>query len=137
MNPKRNLIRLHFLLIAVLALQACGAANAVKRAETIEQKAYAAEGTYTIWSEKGIELIERGNLPDNISLRLIQVEEQATPVVDSLSDSLEEFELVKDEFEAGTTGEERLIIASNSLNSWIERALPLITRLKAAVKGAQ
>lgn len=130
-------MRIMLMLFVVLALQACANANPIAQANTLELRAYAASGTYNIFQAKGLELIQTGNLPDNVSLRLIAAEERATPVVDSLDRALEEFESVRAEIADGTSSQEKYVIVAQRLNSWLERALPLIAGLKSAVKGAE
>ena len=119
-------MRIMLMLFVVLALQACANANPIAQANTLELRAYAASGTYNIFQAKGLELIQTGNLPDNVSLRLIAAEERATPVVDSLDRALEEFESVRAEIADGTSSQEKYVIVAQRLNSWLERALPLI-----------
>lgn len=125
------------LLLTFAFLQGCASVNPIAAADTLELRAYAASGTYNIFQAKGLALIRGGTLPDDVSLRLISAEERATPVVDSLDETLEEFELIKDAVAAGTTGEEQFVIVSNSLNGWLTRASPLIDNLVNAVKGAE
>ena len=137
MTPKWNFLRLQFLLIIVLALQACGAANAIKRAETVEQRAYAAYGEFTIVSEQAAKLVSSGQLDNRSIIAIGRAEEAAKKVADPLIELTLEFATVRAEFEAGGTGQDRFISAMNNLNGWVERLLPLVANLQSAKKGAQ
>jgi len=136
MTPKWNFIRLQFLLIFVLALQACGAANAVKRAETVEQKAYAAYGEFVIVSEQAAKLVSSGRLDNRSIIAIGLAEEAAKEVADPLIELTVEFEAIRSEYIAGGTGERRFISAMNNLNNWVERLLPLVANLQSAKEGA-
>jgi len=136
MLPRWNFLRVPLLLLTIATLQACATANPIAQADTLELRAYAWSGTYNIFQAKGLELIQTGNLPDNVSLKLIAAEERATPVVDALDETLEELEDVKDEIAEGESTQEKYVLVAQRLNTWLERAIPLINNLKTAVKGA-
>jgi hypothetical protein len=121
----------------MIALVGCKSANPIAAAETTEQRAYAAYGTYVIFAEKAADLAERPDIPNSAKLRLIQAEERASPVMNTLLDLIGEYETIRAEVDAGTTSSERLVIVSNNLNSWINRVIPLINTLASAVKGAE
>ena len=123
------------LLVAMLALQACGTANPIARAETVEQKAYAAYGTFVIIEEQAAKAVSSGELPRSAVVRIADADKRAKPVADSLLDATLEYEQIRAEYEAGGVGEERLVSAINNLNGWVERLAPLIRNLSAAVKG--
>jgi hypothetical protein len=69
--------------------------------------------------------------------RLIQAEERAKPVADSLLVAYTAFLIVKAEFDAGETSEQQFAIASKELNSWISELAPLMNELIRNIKGAQ
>ena len=137
MNQLKQKYLAFFMLLLVVGLQGCTSINPIAQADTLELRAYAASGTYNIFAARGLALIRTGTLPDDVSLRLITLQERATPVVDSLDEALEEFEVVRDAISAGEAGSERLVIVSRNLNTWVTRAYPLVTSLKNAVKGAE
>ncbi len=137
MTPKYNSLRLQFLLVIVLALQACGAANAIKRAETVEQKAYASYGEFVIVSEQAAKLVSSGQLDNRSIIAIGRAEEAAKEVADPLIELTVEFEAVRAEFEAGGVGQDRFISAMNNLNSWAERLVPLVANLQSAKEGAE
>jgi hypothetical protein len=137
MKTVRQQYQVFFLLLLMVGLQGCGAANPVARAETVEQKAYATYGTFVIIEEQAAKLVSSGQIPDRAVRAIASADARAKPVADSLLDALMEFEQIRDEFEAGGTGEARYVAAVDNLNDWIARAGPLINNLVSAVKGAQ
>ena len=114
---------LSFLILVVVA--SCASINPVGKAETLEQKAYAVYGTYVVFAEKAADLAENDALPRSIRLGLVNAEERASPVVISLLNAAEDMQALNN----STT--------RTSLESWIDRALPLINDLVRSVKGAQ
>ena len=125
------------LVVNALFLSACQSANPIGAAETAEQRAYAAYGTFVIFQEKAADLAEDANIPRGVKLRIIAAEERAKPVAESLLDAYTEFLVIKAEFDAGETTEQRVITASNQLNNWITRLAPLVNELIRNVKGAE
>ncbi len=126
-----------FTLLLLVGLQGCASTNPIGAAETAEQRAYAAYGTFVIFQEKAADLVEDENIPDGVKLPIIQAEERAKPVADSLIEAYVEFIAIKAEFDAGETSEERLIAAANSLNDWVTRLAPLVNELVRNIKGAE
>lgn len=124
-----------FTLLLLIGLQGCASSNPVARAETVEQKAYAAYGSFVIAQEQAAKLVSSGQLSNSSIIRIGQAEERAKGVADSLIPAVLEFQEVKAEFEAGGTGESRFVSAMNNLNNWAERLLPLVNNLLAAAKG--
>ncbi len=118
--------RVGLLLLLTLSFAiSCASINPVKQAETLEQKAYAVYGTYVVFAEKAADLAENDALPRSVRLALVNAEERASPVVTSLLHAAEEMQTLNN----STT--------RRSLESWIDRALPLINDLVRSVKGAQ
>lgn len=126
-----------YLLAIVLLLQACAASNPIAKAETTEQRAFATYGTFVIIEEQAAKLVSSGQIPDSAVRAIARADAQVKPVADSLLDVTLEFTVIRAEYDAGTTGEERFVRAMNELNGWVERARPLIANLIAAVKGAE
>lgn len=133
------------LLVVMLALQACGTANPLARAETVEQKAYAAYGTFVIFEEQGAKLVASGEIPRSAVIRIGEADRRAKPVADNLLEATLEFEQVRDEYETCNsalpddcdTKQEKFISGLNSLDGWVTRFGPLLNSLTAAIKGAQ
>ncbi len=129
--------RYAWLLLWLFALAGCQSANPMKFAETPEQRAYAAYGTFVIAQETAADLVEDDSIPRGVKLRIIQAEERAKPVADSLLDAYMEFLIVKAEFDAGETSEERLVIAAQGLDDWVTQLAPLVNELLRNIRGAK
>jgi hypothetical protein len=137
MIPVRwNHVQTFYLFVVMLALQACAASNPIAKAETTEQRAFATYGTFVIIEEQAAKLVSSGTIPDSAIRAIGRADAQAKPVADSLLDATLEFTVIKAEYEAGGTGEEKFVRAMNELNAWVERARPLIANLISAVRGA-
>ena len=130
-------IQAFYLLVIMLALQACGSANPLAKAETTEQRAFATYGTFVIIEEQAAKLVSSGVIPDDAVRAIGRADAQAKPVADSLLDATLEFTVIRTEYESGGSGEEKFVRAMNELNGWVERARPLIANLIAAVRGAE
>jgi hypothetical protein len=126
-----------YLLVIMLLLQACAGANPISKAETTEQRAYATYGTFVIIEEQAAQLVSSGQLSNSAVRAIGRADAAVKPVADSLLDATLEFTVIRTEYEAGGTGEERFVRAMNELNGWIERLRPLIANLITAVKGAE
>ncbi len=131
-----NHVRTSYLIVVMLALQACAIADPIERAETTEQRAFATYGTFVIVEEQAAKLVSSGSIPDSAVRAIGRADAQAKPVADSLLDATLEFTVIRAEYEASGTGEERFVRVMNELNGWVERARPLIANLISAVKGA-
>ncbi len=123
------------LLLNVALLSACQAINPMGAAETNAQRAYAAYGTFVIFQEKAADLVEDPNVSRSAKLSIINADERAKPVADNLLDAYADFLVAQAEFMAGRTTEEKLLIASNNLNSWVTRFMPTLNDLIRNVKG--
>jgi len=126
-----------YMLMIMLVLQACAASNPLAQAETVEQKAFAAYGTFVIFEEQAAKLIASGELTNSQIRAIGRADARAKPVADSLLEATLAFAEIRAEFEAGGTGEALFISAANELNGWVERALPLINNLVSSVQGAE
>lgn len=129
--------RYAWLMLWLFALAGCQSANPMKAAETPEQRAYAAYGTFVIAQETAADLVEDASIPDGVRLRIIQAEERAKPVADSLLDAYMGFLVIKAEFEANETTEARFIAASRELDDWVTQLAPLINDLLRNIRGAK
>lgn len=129
-------VQAFYLLVIMFALQACAAYNPISAAETTEQRAFATYGTFVIVEEQAAKLVSSGDISDSAVRAIGRADAQAKPVADSLLDTTLEFIVIREEYESGGTGEAKFESAMNNLNSWVERARPLIANLISAVKGA-
>lgn len=131
-------VRYVLLLILALALGGCKSANPVAAAETPEQRAYAAYGTFVIFQEKAADIVEDTAIPRGVRLSVAQAEQRARPVAESLIATYVELIEVKAEFDAGDPGAEaRVLQVSASLNDWVTRLAPLVNELVRNVRGAE
>jgi hypothetical protein len=126
-----------YLVVIAVALQACAASNPIAKAETTEQRAFATYGTFVIIEEQAAKLVSSGEIPRSAVIAIGKADERAKPVADSLLDATLEFTVIRAEFEANGEGQEQFVESMNDLNSWVERAKPLIANLISAVKGAE
>ncbi len=129
--------QMYFLLAIMLLLQACAGANPIAKAETIEQRAFATYGTFVIIEEQAAKLVSSGQIPDSAVRAIARADSQVKTVADALLDTALEFLVIRAQYEAGVTTEEKFVRTMNELNGWIERTRPLIAILIAAVNGAK
>ncbi len=132
--------RLATLAVAILltGLAGCSTLSGpVDAAETVEQKAAAVYGTYVIALELAADVAENESTPDSVVVALADAGDAAQPVAVALLEALLEVNAIKAEFEAGETSEERLDLAIDNLNGWIDRAAPVIDALLKAVADAK
>lgn len=128
--------RYAWFLLLLTALAGCQSANPIAAAETPEQRAYAAYGTFVIAQETAADLVEDTAIPRGVKLRIIAAEERAQPVAESMLEAYMEFLIIKSEFDAGDTSEQRLTIAARELDDWVTQLAPLVAELLRNVKGA-
>lgn len=126
-----------FWMVPLLFIAGCQNANPVKAAETTEQRAYASYGTFVIFQEKAADLVEQPGLSNGVKLRIINAEAAAKPVADNLLDAYTEFLVIKAQFDAGETTQDKLVIASNNLDGWVTQLAPLVNELIRNLKGAE
>ena len=126
-----------YVLLLLVGLQGCASVNPIAAAETAEQRAYAAYGTFVIFQEKAVDLVGEESISSAVRLRIIAAEERAKPVADSLLDAYVTFLAVKAEFNAGNTSQERYVAAATSLDDWITRLAPMVNELIRTLQGAE
>ncbi len=133
LEHKQWVVTVATMLMRVVA-QGCASVNPIAAAETPDQRAYAMFGTYTIAAEKAADLAENSQLPNSVRLGLVEVEEDAAPVVVSMMEALGTYEAIRAELAAGETGRDRYVIAATNLASWVDRVAPLVSKLVTAVE---
>ncbi len=126
-----------YCLLLLIGLEGCAASNPLAQAETVEQKAYAAYGSFVIAEEQAAKLVSSGQLTNSQKISIGRADQRAKAVVDDLIAAVLEFETIKDEYKRFGTGEQRYINAMNNLNNWTERLVPLINNLLASTRGAE
>ena len=119
---------------AAIMLASC-AASPIRVAQTLEQRAYAAYGTFVIIEEQVVKLTgPQSTLTRDVQLRLISGVERAQPAVDSLLIALQEYETARADFEAQRIDQPAFQVVVNNLSSWVTTAEPLVTSLLAAIR---
>lgn len=103
---------------------------------TLEVCAYANYGTFVVVEELAASIAKDPSLPKSARDRIIAADQVAKPVADSLYSALREYTKIRAEVSAGTTTEEKLIVATANLNRWVTQAAPLIRALVDAVNTA-
>jgi hypothetical protein len=123
-------VQLMLVMFVVAALQGCAA--------NLEQRAYAAYGTFVIVEEKVAGLTApTSTLPRETQLKLIQGVERAQPVVDTLVTTLNQYEGARADFEAQRESQPSFMVVVNNLASWTTQAEQLVTQLVEALRGGK
>lgn len=128
--------KLEFLVTAIclcILLTAC-AANPIKEAQTLDQKAFASYGQFVIYEELAANLVQDPNVPQAAKLALRSADAVAKPIADRGLDVIRVYDRVAAEVAAGTSSADKLAIATADLQSWIEQATPAVKGLVTAVK---
>lgn len=125
------------LTVAAAALSACGALNPLARAQTIEQKAYALYGEFTIIEEQAAALVQEPSVPTSAKRAIAETDAVVKPVAGKMLAAVLTVEQIRDDIAAGKSTEEKLVIATANLHKWYNEVLPLVEDLAAAVKGAR
>ena len=126
------------LMMVTLSGAMCKGINPLAQAETTEQRAYAAYGTYVIFAEKAADVAERLQATQpRVVLQLIEIEDAASPVADDLLEAILELESIRAEIAAGESREDQLRIALQNLNAYANRLIPLTNELIKQIRGAE
>ncbi len=120
------------LLFLCVTLMACGA-NPFKYTETPAQKAYAIERAYNIVLEGALDIVSSPASSPWLKSSIRLVERQTTPVIDSLSNALAEYEIVRAQLSQGESSDEKLTIAAANLEDWVGQAEAALSQLATAV----
>jgi hypothetical protein len=118
--------------LLLLMLAAC-TTNPFKTAETPEQNADALYGSYAIWAEQGAEFLKDPTVADEVKRPVAEAIVAAQGPTNSFQDALIQLSKVKAELAAGTTSQEKLLIAQQNVDRWFLEAKPLIDKLISAV----
>lgn len=125
------------LIVATAAMSACGSLNPLARAQTVEQKAYAAYGQFLIVEEQAAAIVQEPSVPASAKQAVARADAVAKPVADKLLAAVLAVGQVRDDLAAGKSTEEKLVIATANLQKWYDEVLPLVRDLASAVKGAR
>lgn len=122
--------------ISVVALLGGCAALPMAKAKTLEQKAYAAYGTFVIVQEQVVELTsDASSLSPNAQLALINAVESAQPTVDALIVALAEYQTARFDFERDRIEKGAFAAVVENLDNWVTRATPIVRGLVTDAEG--
>jgi hypothetical protein len=110
--------------------------NPFKTAETPEQTADALYGSYTIAVEQGAQLLKDSTVADDVKRPVAEAMVAAKDPANSFQDALIQYSTVRAQLAAGTTTQDKLVIAQQNVDRWLLEAKPLIDKLIAAVGRA-
>lgn len=137
LNPQRYL----FAFVAALMLALAGCATSPKApydaAELPEQKAFAVYGVFVIYEEQGAAMVEDPRTLEAVKQAIKTVDAKAKPVVDAMLDSALLVMDVRAKLAKGETTVDKLVIASQSLQHWLDQAKPLVDSLVNIVNGGK
>lgn len=118
---------------AVLAVAGC-LANPIREAQTLEQKAFATYGEFVIYEELAANLVQDPAMPANLKAALAKADAVAKPIADNGLTLIHTYDEIAAQVNAGTSGADKLAIATADLQSWINQATPAVKDLIQAVK---
>lgn len=125
------------LMVAAFALTACGTLNPLSHAQTAEQKAYALYGEFVVVEEQAATAVQSADVPVNVRHSIAAADAAAKPVADELLKSAALVKGIREELAAGHSTEEKLVIATASLQRWYTELSQQLPRLANAVRGAR
>lgn len=110
------------LMVAIAMMIACASINPFAAAETLEQRAYAAESAYNIVLQSALDLVTDPNVPASVKSKILEAEATATPVIEGLSQAVSDLLAAKAALAAGTTTEGKVLLIAQFLETWIRQA---------------
>lgn len=130
-----------WLYLILLASLAAGCTTTPKdvldAAETPEQTAFALYGTFVVYEEQAAALVEDPRTPLEVVAKVKTADAIAKPLADNLLEVALTLEDVREKYENNLTTYEKLNVAAQNLEYWINRAAPAIRNLINVVKGAR
>lgn len=137
MKVKFNQIATTLLVVAAFALSACGTLNPLSHAQTVEQKAYGLYGEFVVVEEQAAVAVQDAAVPQNVRASIAAADAAAKPVADELLKSAAIVKGIRDDLASGHSTEEKLVVATASLQRWYTELSQQLPRLAAAVRGAK
>ncbi len=131
------LIGLILLGMTVVMMTGCPAGLALKEAQTVEQRAAALVGDFTIFQRAAIEIGNDETIPLEVRQRVVEAPIALKPGIDHLLALLATYRTVSEQLAAGATTDDKLQIAAASLGSWVTDLAPKIAALRKTVKEAR
>lgn len=121
---------------AIIVAASC-AYNPVAAAKTPEQKAFAIYGEFVVFEEAAAKVASNPTTPATVLASIKSADARAKPVMDSTLSAALEVVSIEQQIAAGSTTQDKLVIATANLQSWVDQGTPLVNNLVSAVKGAK
>jgi len=131
------LVGVLLLLTTILMLTGCPATLAVKEAQTMEQRAGALIGDFTIFQRAALEIGNDTSVPTDVRQKVVAAPIALRPAVDHGIDLLRSYRLVSEQLARGVTGEDRVRIAAANLTAWIVDLTPKIAALRQTIEESR
>lgn len=122
--------------LVVSALMAGCQSEPVAAANTPGQKAAALLGDFNIYEAASLSIGQNTAIPIGARRAVLDAAIAAKPVADSAQAALTTYRQVTTALSAGTTTQDKVLIAATNLQNWITQLSTLVTSLVAAEKGA-
>lgn len=123
-------------LLSLALVAGCATLEPMQAAETTEQRAFAAYGTFTVYEEAAADLMRSESVPDSAKARIQRVDADAKPVADSLLDATKALVRVRNEYREGEADAGAVRTAIDNVERWAAELEPVLSRLVSAVQGA-
>jgi hypothetical protein len=128
--------------LAVATMPGCASVqqiSAVAQAETVEQRAFAAYGTFVVMEERAADIIADRRIPKAIRQRIQAVDRVAKPAADVVLDLARQLNAVRTGLGASQSGSsaDRVALASQRLLQALASFGPKLTALVQAVEGVR
>lgn len=123
-----------------LIVTACATFDPIGAAETLEQKAFAAYGTFVVYEENAADLMGSANVPDEVKVVIQATDSIAKPAADILVSVAREVVKAREALEAAPDDAslvDKLNIAILALNAAYLNAQPKIDALRLAINDAR
>lgn len=101
----------------------------------VERCAMAVADLYAVYQQRGLEIVQDTSTPAEVREAIKTADAAATPVMRELLASTRVYLQVKADLAAGTTTEDKVVIANEQLEQWVQLALPRVTALINAFGG--
>lgn len=82
--------------------------------------------TWEVYQKRAEELVTDSSTPVEAKKTIQRTEARSREVIVGMLNSAAEYKRIEDQLAAGTTQEEKLLIANANLADWVNRALPLL-----------
>lgn len=126
------------LAMVTMALAAAGCSpNPIATAETPNQKAGALLGVWNILYEDAVLILEDRSIPNSIAMPINNARIAGTRIAQSLAKALVQYEIESAKLAAGETTAEKLTIAADNLDRWLDQLQAVYINLAQALARAK